>query len=72
MARFQVILEMDERVKSRAEKAAALLGQSTLEAYLVRLIDEDSTRVIEAFHRLSLQSGEEEAFMERCRRSGRS
>nr|MBF0222835.1 DUF1778 domain-containing protein [Desulfobulbaceae bacterium] len=43
-ARFD--MRLDERIKTKAEKARALLGLKSLSDYVAKLIDADASRVI--------------------------
>lgn len=47
MATTRLDIRLDEEIKAKAEKASALLGLKSLTEYMVRLMDEDATQVIE-------------------------
>jgi uncharacterized protein (DUF1778 family) len=46
MATTRLDMRLDEDVKLKAEKAYALLGMKNLTEYVVRLINEDASKVI--------------------------
>ena len=46
MATARLDLRIDEEVKAKAEKASALLGLKSLTEYVVRLMDENASKVI--------------------------
>ena len=47
-------MRLDSRVKKKAEKASALLGLRSLTEYVVRLIEEDATKVIAEHESITL------------------
>jgi uncharacterized protein (DUF1778 family) len=47
MATARLDIRLDEEIKAKAEKASALLGLKSLTEYVVRLMDEDATHVID-------------------------
>ena len=46
MATARLDLRIDEEIKTKAEKASALLGLKSLTEYVVRLMDENASKVI--------------------------
>jgi uncharacterized protein (DUF1778 family) len=69
MATARLDLRLDEEVKSKAEKASALLGLKSLTDYVVRLIDEDSTQVIEQYESMTIESSAFDLFYEACEKA---
>ena len=55
MATTRLDLRLDEEIKTKAEKASALLGLRSLTDYVVRLIDEDSTQVINKYESIIIE-----------------
>lgn len=46
MATARIDMKLDHRIKQKAEKASALLGMRSLTEYVVRLMDENASKVI--------------------------
>ncbi len=46
MATAGLDMRLDKEIKAKAEKASALLGLKSLTEYVVKLMDDNSTRVI--------------------------
>lgn len=46
MLNTRLDMRLSQEVKTKAEKAAALLGLKSLTEYVVHLMDEDATKVI--------------------------
>ena len=66
MATARLDLRLDSKVKSKIEKASALLGVSTLTEYIVRVMDEDASRVIEQHESMSLEGDLFDRFFAAC------
>ena len=47
MATTRLDLRLDDTIKAKAEKASALLGLRSLTEYVVKLMDDNSTEIIE-------------------------
>lgn len=69
MATARLDIRLDEEVKSRAEKASALLGMKSLTEYVVRLMDEDSTQVIAEHETITLKNDVFDEFMDACEKA---
>lgn len=59
-------MRLDSRVKEKAEKASALLGLRSLTDYVVRLIEEDATRVIAEHESITVEDDVFDRFMHAC------
>jgi uncharacterized protein (DUF1778 family) len=66
MATARLDIRLDEEIKAKAEKASALLGLKSLTEYVVRLMDEDATHVIEEYEGIVVQNNVFDAFMAAC------
>jgi uncharacterized protein (DUF1778 family) len=66
MATARLDIRLDEEIKAKAEKASALLGLKSLTEYVVRLMDEDATHVIEAHESIVVQDNVFDVFIAAC------
>ncbi|MRI34905.1 DUF1778 domain-containing protein [Endozoicomonas sp. OPT23] len=66
MATERLDLRLDEEIKAKAEKASALLGLKSLTEYVVKLIDEDSTQVIEQYESITFDDDLFDRFTNAC------
>lgn len=69
MATARLDIRLDEEIKAKAEKASALLGMKSLTEYVVRLMDEDATHVIEEHAGIVAQDSVFDAFMAACEKA---
>ena len=69
MATARLDIRLDEEIKSKAEKASALLGLKSLTEYVVRLMDEDSTQVIGEHETITLTNDVFDEFMAACEKA---
>lgn len=66
MATARLDIRLDEEIKAKAEKASALLGLRSLTEYVVRLMDEDATHVIEEHESIVVKGSVFDEFMIAC------
>lgn len=66
MVTARIDIRLDEEIKEKAEKASALLGLKSLTEYVVRLMDEDATHVIEAHESIVVKDNVFDEFMTAC------
>ena len=66
MATARLDMRLDENVKVKAEKAAALLGLKSLTEYVVRLMDDDASRVITEHSSITVENDVFDRFMHAC------
>lgn len=66
MATARLDICLDEEIKAKAEKASALLGLKSLTEYVVRLMDEDATHVIEEHESFLVKDSVFDEFMTAC------
>ncbi len=66
MATARLDIRLDEEVKAKAEKASALLGLKSLTEYVVRLMDQDATQVIEAHESITVKNNTFDEFIAAC------
>ncbi len=66
MATARLDLRLDEEIKTKAEKASALLGLKSLTEYVVKLMDEDSTQVIEKYASITIENDLFDKFTHAC------
>ena len=66
MATARLDIRLDEKVKVKAEKAAALLGLKSLTEYVVRLMDDNASRVIAERSNITVKNDVFDRFMRAC------
>lgn len=66
MATSRIDMRIDKEIKQAAEKAASLQGMKSLTEYVVRLIQQDSERVIREHKTITLEQDIFERFMKAC------
>ncbi|WED23748.1 DUF1778 domain-containing protein [Vibrio sp. JC009] len=66
MATARLDIRLDEEIKIKAEKASALLGLKSLTEYVVRLMDEDATQVIEEHESIVVKDDVFDEFIAAC------
>lgn len=69
MATARLDLRLDEEIKAKAEKASALLGLKSLTDYVVRLMDEDSSQVIDKYESIVVEDSAFDRFYEACEKA---
>ncbi|MFV1983419.1 MAG: DUF1778 domain-containing protein [Thiohalomonadales bacterium] len=66
MATTRFDMRLDEEIKSKAEKASALLGMKSLTEYVVRLMEQNATQVIAEHENIIVQDDIFDRFMSAC------
>lgn len=66
MATTRVDIRLDEKIKAKAEKASALLGEKSLSSYIVNLMEKDATRVIAQHESITVRDDVFDRFMKAC------
>jgi uncharacterized protein (DUF1778 family) len=66
MTTSRLDLRLDQDIKDRAEKASALLGMKSLTEYVVKLMDDSATQVIEEYESMTLENNLFDRFFEAC------
>jgi len=66
MATTRLDMRLDEKIKAKAEKASALLGLRSLTEYVVRLMEENSSKIIAEHESLTVQNDTFDRFMAAC------
>ncbi|MBN4080138.1 DUF1778 domain-containing protein [Beggiatoa alba] len=66
MATTRFDMRLDEEIKSKAEKASALLGMKSLTEYVVRLMDQDATQVLAEHESIIVKDDVFDRFMSAC------
>jgi len=66
MAITRFDMRLDEEIKAKAEKASALLGLKSLTEYIVRLIDDNATRVIAQHESITVEDDVFDRFINAC------
>ena len=66
MATARLDMRLDKEVKEKAEKASALLGLNSLTEYIVNLIEEDATQVINQYESITVENDIFDRFMIAC------
>jgi uncharacterized protein (DUF1778 family) len=63
-------MRLDEEIKAKAEKAAALLGFKSHTEYVVRLMEKDASRVISEYSGVVAEDDVFDRFMQACEQAG--
>jgi len=71
MATARFDMRLDEEVKAKAEKAAALLGMKSLTEYVVRLMEDNATQVIAEHESIVVQNNIFDRFLSACEQATR-
>lgn len=66
MAIARLDIRLDEEIKAKAEKASALMGLKSLTEYVVRLMDEDATQVIQQHESVEVTDNVFDEFLLAC------
>ncbi len=66
MTTSRLDLRLDLEIKNKAEKASALLGMKSLTEYVVKLMDENATQVIEQYESITLENDIFDRFVDAC------
>ncbi len=66
MTTARLDMRLDKEVKAKAEKASALLGLKSLTEYVVNLIDENSTKVIQQYECMTVENDIFDRFISTC------
>lgn len=66
MATARIDMRLDEDIKIKAEKASELLGMKSLTEYLVKLMDEDATKVIAKYESITVEDDIFDRFVDAC------
>ncbi|VAW99000.1 hypothetical protein MNBD_GAMMA19-181 [hydrothermal vent metagenome] len=69
MATARLDMRLDEEIKTKAEKASALLGMKSLTEYVVRLMDNDATQVIAEHESITVDDNIFDRFMSACEKA---
>lgn len=69
MATSRLDLRLDKEIKLKAERAVALLGLKSLTEYVVKLIDQDSSKVIQKYENITLNDNIFDNFIKACNES---
>lgn len=70
VATTRINISLDEKIKAKAEKASALLGES-LSSYIVNLMNEDASKVIARHDSLTVRDDIFDRFMGVCAEVGK-
>ncbi len=66
MATARLDIRIDEEIKTKAEKASALLGLKSLTEYVVRLMDENASKVIAEHESMTVRDDLFDQFIAAC------
>ena len=66
MTTARLDMRLSPEIKAKAEKASALLGLRSLTEYIVKLIDENSTKVIRQYESMTVENDIFDNFMRAC------
>jgi len=59
-------MRLNQEIKEKAEKASTLLGHRSLTEYVVRLMEEDATKVIAQHESITVKDDVFDLFMNAC------
>lgn len=59
-------MRLSQTIKTKAEKATALLGLKSLTEYVVHLMDEDASKVIKQHESMTIENDRFDKFMQAC------
>lgn len=62
-------MRLDQEIKTKAEKASALLGLKSLTEYVVNLINDDATKVIAQCGSMTLENDLFDQFIVSCKKA---
>ena len=71
MTTTRLDISLDQTIKSKAEKATALLGFNSLSEYVVSLIDEDASNIIAEHEAIVVESDVFDLFIKACDKANR-
>jgi len=66
MVSARLDMRLRPEIKAKAEKASALLGMRSLTEYLVKLIDENSTKIIQQYESMTIENDIFDNFIQAC------
>jgi len=66
MVTARLDMRLRPEIKAKAEKASALLGMRSLTEYLVKLIDENSTKIIQQYESMTIENDIFDNFIQAC------
>ena len=66
MLNTRLDMRLSNKIKTKAEKATALLGLKSLTEYIVNLMDKDATRVIKQHESIVVENNRFDKFMQAC------
>ena len=69
MAATRFDMRLDEEIKTKAEKASALLGMKSLTEYVAQLMDNDATQVIAEHESITVDDNVFDRFMNACEKA---
>lgn len=66
MTTARLDFRLDDSIKSKIEKASALLGSKNLTDYIVKILDEKSTEIIKNHSNIKVENDIFDFFVESC------
>ncbi len=70
MATTRFDMRLDEEIKTKAEKASALLGMKSLTEYVAQLMENDATQVIAEHESITVAENVFDRFLVACEKVG--
>lgn len=67
MVKGRLDFRFDDSIKSKIEKASALLGAKNLTEYIVKILDEKSTEIIKNHSNIKVENDIFDFFFESCK-----
>lgn len=69
MATTRLDMRLEEDIKAKAEKAAALLGLKSLTEYVVKIMERDATQVIAQYESITVKDNVFDLFWSACNKA---
>ena len=66
MVTARLDMRLSPEIKAKAEKASALLGLRSLTEYIIKLVDENSTKVIQQYESITVENDIFDTFKKSC------
>lgn len=66
MATARLDLRLDDAIKSKIEKASALVGSKNLTEYILKILDEKSTEIIKKHSNITVENNIFDRFVDAC------
>jgi len=69
MATARLDMRLSEEIKAKAERASALLGHKSLTEYVVKIMDENATKIIAEHESMVVENNVFDLFLDACNKA---